>query len=177
MPLYVITGETVAAFVAEPANLPEDSLVIRSAAELAKADLPTARLVALWNALPGAKKVAKFTDRATALRRLWAAFEKLPLADGVRTAPAAAKSRAPNRKHSADTARGPAPKSKQAKIITLLKRPGGATLDALTEATGWQRHSVRGVISGALKKRLGLTIVTTAAKDGARVYHIAGAGR
>jgi len=177
MPLYVITGDKVTAFATEPADLPEGSLVVRSAADLAKADLPAARLVALWNALPGAKKITKFTDRATAARRLWAAFEKLPLADGASVTPVAIKIRAQDRKRSADAARGPAPKSKQAKLIALLKRPGGATLDALTEATGWQRHSVRGVISGALKKRLGLTIVTTATKGGARVYRIAGAGR
>jgi len=177
MPLYVIIGETVAAHESEPADLPEGSLVVRSAVDLAQANLPAARLVALWNALPGAKRIAKFTDRATAVRRLWAAFGKLPIADGASAAPGAAKSRASDRKRAADTARGPAPKSKQARIITLLKQPGGATLDVLAKATGWQRHSVRGVISGALKKRLGLTIVTTAAKDGTRVYRIAGAGR
>jgi len=177
MPLYVITGETVAAHRTEPTALPEGSVVVPSAADLEKSDLPTARLAAIWNALPGARKITKFTDRTTAVRRLWAAFETLPLADGVRAAPAAAKSRASDRTRAAGPTRGPAPKSKQAKIITLLKRPGGATLDALTEATGWQRHSVRGVISGALKKRLGLRIVTTAAKDGTRVYYIAGAGR
>jgi len=177
MSLYVIIGESVATHETEPAALPEGSLVVRSAADLAKADLPAARLVALWNALPGARKITKFTDRATALRRLWAAFEKLPPADGASAAPAAAKSRAQDRKRAADAARGPAPKSKQARIITLLKQPGGATLDSLAKATGWQRHSVRGAIAGALKKRLGLTIVTTAAKDGTRVYRIAGAGR
>jgi len=177
MPTYVITGDKVAAFAAELADQLENSLVIRSAADLAKADLPAARLIALWNALPGAKKITKFTDRATAVRRLWTAFEKLPVADGASAAPAATKSRAPNRRCLADAAQRPAPKSKQARIITLLKQPGGATLDALVKATGWQRHSVRGAIAGALKKRLGLTIVTTADKDGARVYRIAGAGR
>jgi hypothetical protein len=62
--------------------------------------------------------------------------------------------------------------SKQARLIALLERPEGATIDGLMKATGWQAHSVRGVISGTLKKRFGLTI--TSEKGGAgRVYRIA----
>ena len=50
------------------------------------------------------------------------------------------------------------PVSKQQILITLLTRPQGATLEELIEATGWQRHSVRGTLSGVLKKRLGLPV-------------------
>jgi len=64
-----------------------------------------------------------------------------------------------------------APISKQATLITLLKRPKGATLDELMEATGWQRHSVHGTLSGVLKKRLGLTVVTEFGDRG-RTYRI-----
>ena len=42
----------------------------------------------------------------------------------------------------------------------MLKRPEGATADQIAEATGWQKHTVRGAIAGALKKKLGLTITT-----------------
>jgi hypothetical protein len=61
--------------------------------------------------------------------------------------------------------------SKQAMLIKLLKRPGGATIDEMANATGWQRHSVRGVMSGVLKKRLGLSIASEK-EDRGRIYRI-----
>jgi hypothetical protein len=64
--------------------------------------------------------------------------------------------------------------SKQAQVIALLKAPTGATIDQLTSATGWQPHTVRGAISGSLRKRLGLTVVC-AGLAGSRVYHIVAA--
>jgi Protein of unknown function (DUF3489) len=51
--------------------------------------------------------------------------------------------------------------TKQAQMIELLKRPEGATVEQITAATGWQRHTVRGAISGALKKKLGLVVEAT----------------
>ncbi len=50
--------------------------------------------------------------------------------------------------------------TKQALLIEMLKRPEGATVDQIAEVTGWERHTIRGSISGALKKKLGLTITT-----------------
>ena len=52
------------------------------------------------------------------------------------------------------------PETKQAKLIAMLQRPEGATLDQIVEATGWRRHTIRGAISGTLRKKLGLTIVS-----------------
>ena len=46
--------------------------------------------------------------------------------------------------------------TKQAQLIAMLKRPEGATIAEIVEATGWQPHTVRGALAGALKKRLGL---------------------
>jgi len=63
--------------------------------------------------------------------------------------------------------------SKKAKILTLLKRPGGASLDQLQKATGWQAHSVRGFLSGELKKRMGLGVHSTKHSDGVRTYRLA----
>jgi hypothetical protein len=61
--------------------------------------------------------------------------------------------------------------SKIANMTTLLRRHEGATLEQLVKATGWQAHSVRGAMSGSLKKKLGLTI--TNIKDGeTRTYRI-----
>ena len=54
----------------------------------------------------------------------------------------------------------------------MLRRPEGSTVDEVVNATGWQRHTVRGVLSGTLKKKLGFTIASTKEERG-RVYRIA----
>jgi hypothetical protein len=64
--------------------------------------------------------------------------------------------------------------TKQAQLVALLRRSQGATIQEIATATGWQSHSVRGVISGALKKRLGLTITSKQEKRG-RVYRVSAA--
>ena len=65
--------------------------------------------------------------------------------------------------------------SKLANMIALLRRKEGATLEQMMKATDWQSHSVRGAMSGALKKKRGLDI--TSVKEGSmRVYRIVGAG-
>ncbi len=66
--------------------------------------------------------------------------------------------------------------SKQSQLLTMLRSPAGATIEQMTGATGWQAHSVRGVISGVLRKRLGLNVVCTPAPaGGARIYRVASA--
>lgn len=63
--------------------------------------------------------------------------------------------------------------SKLSTVITLLRRPNGASIDDVMKATGWQAHSVRGAISGTIKKKQGLAV--TSEKSGeVRVYRIAG---
>jgi hypothetical protein len=62
--------------------------------------------------------------------------------------------------------------SKAAKILELLKRPEGATLAALMKATEWQAHSVRGFLSGSLRKKLGLTVTSAKGEDGERTYSV-----
>ncbi len=66
------------------------------------------------------------------------------------------------------------PGTKQALLIDLLKRKKGATIAEMAAKAGWQPHSVRGVISGALKKKLGLTVISERAGGRGRVYRIAG---
>ena len=61
--------------------------------------------------------------------------------------------------------------SKQDGVIAMLRRPEGATVDEVASATGWQRHTVRGV-SGTLKKKLRFTIASAKEERG-RVYRIA----
>jgi hypothetical protein len=55
--------------------------------------------------------------------------------------------------------------TKQALMIEMLKRPEGATVEQIAAATGWQRHTIRGAISGALKKKLGLTVEATRTRE------------
>ena len=62
--------------------------------------------------------------------------------------------------------------TKQAALIDMLRREEGATIGQIVEATGWRRHSIRGAISGALKKKLGLTVTSEKVDGGERVYRI-----
>jgi len=64
------------------------------------------------------------------------------------------------------------PGTKLAALVVALRRPQGATNLQLMLATGWQPHSVRGAISGLLRKRLGLNVVLTRNAAGERVYRI-----
>lgn len=81
------------------------------------------------------------------------------------------KSEIPRAKPKATAERAERPTSKLEQVVTLLKGKNGATIDELMKATDWQAHSVRGAISGAIKKRLGLK-VTSQVRDGARTYRI-----
>ncbi len=62
-------------------------------------------------------------------------------------------------------------KTKQSQLIALLKGPRGATIQDLMQTTGWQAHSIRGVISGVMRKRLGLTVISQKI-DGVQHYRI-----
>src|SRR6266436_5705532 len=62
--------------------------------------------------------------------------------------------------------------SKTVKVLGLLKRPNGVTLKELMKATGWQPHSVRGFLSGAIRKKMGITVASTKAEDGERIYQV-----
>ena len=63
--------------------------------------------------------------------------------------------------------------SKQATVINMLKRAEGASIEQICAATGWQPHTVRGAMAGALKKKLGLDIQSSKESGGARTYRIA----
>ena len=73
-----------------------------------------------------------------------------------------------------NASRAPREGTKQAKLIAMLRRPDGATVAQIAKATGWQHHTVRGAIAGALKKKLGLKVTSEKNEAGARVYRIAG---
>jgi hypothetical protein len=58
-------------------------------------------------------------------------------------------------------------------VIAMLKRPEGATIAQICEATGWMPHTVRGTFAGAFKKKLGLQITSTKEAGADRIYHAA----
>lgn len=71
------------------------------------------------------------------------------------------------------TSRTIRPGTKLAAIIDSMRHPGGATIAQMMASTGWQAHTVRGAISGMVRKRLGYQVVTEKSADGQRAYHIA----
>ena len=96
------------------------------------------------------------------------------------------KSRSPGRKPARDAAvpaagKKPNPKAtaespkstKLDQLVALLKQPTGASISQMAKALDWQPHSVRGVISGALKKKQGLNVTSEKPDDGERIYRIA----
>ena len=85
------------------------------------------------------------------------------------TPKAKAPKKAPNGAKKAGSARDG---SKAAKVLDLLKRPEGASMKVLLKATGWQPHSVRGFLSGTIRKKMGMTVTSTKTEDGERTYSI-----
>jgi hypothetical protein len=160
----------------------EPRLAVTSQAELAASSLSVGQLVEIWNGFADVvpfddlKPVRKFTDRKTAIARLWKAVQRLAPAPTVPTAGEPGAQGAPKKARSRKAAtpdRQAAPAregSKKAQVLELLRRPEGATLAALQEATGWQAHSVRGFLSGSLGKKMGLKVTRLKRDDGASVY-------
>lgn len=62
--------------------------------------------------------------------------------------------------------------TKLSRVLALLKGADGASLSELMQATSWQRHSVRGFLSGTVKKKLGLSLISTISVEGLRRYKI-----
>jgi hypothetical protein len=149
MRIYIIGNDGITLCHEAPATVNEGEIAVASNDELQAAPLSGKRLLALWNALPGVEKRRKVGDRAALIDQLWSAIEALPEPQS-------------EAKHA----------SKQDAVIAMLRRPEGATVEEVARATGWQRHTVRGVFSGTLKKKLGLTLASGQEERG-RVYRIA----
>jgi hypothetical protein len=133
--------------------------------EALAAEWPSSRLVDIWNRLPGKTPVKKFTNRQTAIRRIWKALEANP------TAACPVQPLKPGKPGAKVPTIPQAPVTKSETILALLRKPGGATLKALMEATGWQAHSVRGFLSGQLAKKMRLK-VKSVKRAGERVYSV-----
>jgi hypothetical protein len=91
-----------------------------------------------------------------------------PAEEGVPTA-----QRVPKAKQAAKTpeSAGPREASKTAQVVTLLQGKNGATLEEIMEKTGWQKHTVRGFMAGAMKKA-GYTVESFKSDHGGRTYRI-----
>jgi len=113
------------------------------------------------NELDNQEKNASPGDAQTAIR---ASQARAPKKSGTRE-------NKPKRKHKSTTPLRPG--TKAARIMALLRRPGGASLQEIQKATGWQPHSVRGFLSGTLKKKLKLRIDSMERDNGDRTYHLA----
>ena len=88
-------------------------------------------------------------------------------------APSKAKAKLTRKATGAKKAAAPARRgSKTAKILDLLKRPGGVTLKELMRATGWQPHSVRGFLSGTIGKKRGIPVESFKSSDTERAYRV-----
>jgi hypothetical protein len=151
MRIYIIGNDGITLCREAPVTVKEGEIAIASQEELHAAPLTGKRLLALWNALPGIERRRKVGDRDTLIDQLWSAIEGLP-----------------DPEPQSDAKRP----SKQNEVIAMLQRPEGATVAEVVSATGWQRHTVRGLFSGTLKKKLGLTL-TSAKEERGRVYRIA----
>ena len=72
-----------------------------------------------------------------------------------------------------DAPRDQARVTKQEKVLTLLSRPDGASIEEIMQVTDWQQHSVRGFLAGTVKKRLGFTLTSSKEPGEVRRYRIA----
>tara|TARA_R110002073_G_scaffold194287_1_gene353363 strand:+ start:248 stop:829 length:582 start_codon:yes stop_codon:yes gene_type:complete len=93
-----------------------------------------------------------------------AAATDAPTEEPVQNAPTA-----PEASHKTRT---PREGTKQATLIAMLRAPDGATIEEIMAATGWQSHTVRGAMAGALKKKLGLEVTSEKVENRGRVYKI-----
>lgn len=78
----------------------------------------------------------------------------------------------PTETETAPKTRTPRQGTKQATLIAMLRAPDGATIEEIMAATGWQSHTVRGAMAGALKKKLGLEVTSEKVENRGRVYKL-----
>ena len=129
------------------------------------AQWPASRLVHLWNGLPGVTPVRRFTDRKTALDRIWKALEN-GLARSI------GRSKTPRKSSARAKATGVRTGTKKAQVIRMLQRSNGASIAEIMRVTQWQAHTVRGFISRALVHDLRLKVTRFKRDQGQAAYRL-----
>ena len=132
---------------------------------------PASRLVQIWNVLPEVAPVQRFASRQAALNRIWKAVQQLEpkqkRADRRREVNVDTGAPVETLKSDLNIRQG-----RSAQVIGLLEAEGGASLQQLVDATGWQKHSIRGFLSGTIRKKLGLNLISSKDEDGCRIYRL-----
>ena len=196
-----ITAFGSAEEAAAATSTPFDTFASQKELAALLAGWPAERLVALWNSLPGVEPVDGFKSAKVAAKRIWARLQAFgeaakaaaePLkpkapkkakgrAQAAKGAPAKGKASkkttpaksAPKGKKAAkakDSA-GPREGSKTAQVVAMLQRKNGATLAEIMAKMGWQKHTVRGFMAGAMKKA-GYKVESCKPEGGERTYRI-----
>ena len=154
---------------------------------------PPERLVAIWNGLPGVEPVKHFKSGNSAASRIWERIQGLGEAAKPKEerkakvgapAPKGAPAKAKASKKAAAAKKAPQGKkvakqetatpregSKTAQVVAMLQRKNGATLAEIMDKMGWQRHTVRGFMAGAMKKA-GFNVESFKPEGGERTYRI-----
>jgi hypothetical protein len=155
---------------------------------------PAERLVAIWNSLPGVEPVTTFKTAKAGASKIWESIQGL----GKAAEPAKPKAKGGAKAANGATAKGKttkkatpaksAPKakkvpaseekpkglrggSKTAQVVAMLQRKNGATLAEIMDKMGWQKHTVRGFMAGAMKKA-GYIVESFKSDKGERTYRI-----
>jgi hypothetical protein len=164
----------------------DESQSFSTAKELAKltAGWPASRLVETWNSFAGVapfdelKPVKKFTDRKAAVARILQAVQRLSPDVAPQSAPVATERSRSKKSATKASRRARAQKgatgsraNKKAEVIAMMKRAKGATLAEIMEATGWQKHTIRGFVS-ILGGKSGQKIESAKNAAGERAYRI-----
>ena len=196
-----ITAFASAEEAAAATTTPFDSFASQKELAELLAAWPAERLVAVWNGLPGVEPVERFKSAKAAAKRIWEGVQGLgepakPKAEpakpratkkakGGAQAPKGAPAKgnatkkaipaksAPKGKKAAKAkeSAGPREGSKTAQVVAMLQRKNGATLSEIMAKMGWQKHTVRGFMAGAMKKA-GYTVESFKPEGGERTYRI-----
>jgi hypothetical protein len=164
----------------------DESQSFSTAKQLARltAEWPASRLVDTWNSFAGVapfdelKPVKKFTDRKAAVARIWKAVQRLSPDVALQATPVAterirSKKSTTKASRTARAQKGATEShaNKKGEVIAMMKRAKGVTLEEIMEATGWQKHTVRGFVS-ILGSKGGEKIESAKNAAGERTYRI-----
>jgi hypothetical protein len=174
----ISTDNDITAFTAAE-QVPQGQQRFTTEKELARvsAEWPISRFAEVWNGFAGVvpfgslKPVKKFTDRKTAVARIWKAIQALtptPAPKAANVAPKKAK--ATKGASSKDGTPATREGSKKAIVLEMVRRPDGAGIREIADVTQWMAHSIRGFISGGLGKKMGLVVESFKRADGERAY-------